>query len=376
MTWRRLRYDWYVAKVSVPIPPQPYEVIIEAGLLSRAGSVLREVLSPSTRCFVITVPTVRKAWGDPLMSSLAAADLQAQIVEMPEGESHKTLSTVERLGRRLVALGADRHSVILAFGGGVVGDVAGFLASIYMRGIDCVQIPTTLLAQVDASVGGKTGVNLRDGKNLVGRFHQPRAVLTDPTVLTTLPEREFRSGLYESLKCGVISNPEIFTRLEENRDPILQRDIAALEWLITESVKCKAAIVALDEKEGDLRRLLNFGHTIGHALEAETSYKQFLHGEAVAWGMVASAMIAAAMQKTDSDTARRIISTVLALATLPRVEPRGKRVFRRLKADKKTTNGVVHYVLPTRIGAAEIVSEVPDGAVVQAIEELRYLSRA
>jgi 3-dehydroquinate synthase len=239
-----------------------------------------------------------------------------------------------------------------------------------------VQIPTTLLAQVDASVGGKTGVNLRDGKNLIGRFHQPRAVLTDPNVLTTLPEREFRSGLYESLKCGVISSPEIFTRLEESRDPILQRDIPALEWLITESVKCKAGIVTVDEKEGDLRRVLNFGHTIGHALEAETGYKHFLHGEAVAWGMVASAMIAAAMQKTDSDTARRIISTVLALATLPRVEPRGKRVFRRLKTDKKTTNGVVHYVLPTRIGAAEIVSEVPDGAVVQAIEELRYLSRA
>ncbi|HEU5337258.1 MAG TPA: iron-containing alcohol dehydrogenase, partial [Terriglobales bacterium] len=144
--------------MAVPIPPQPYEVIIEPGLLSRAGSVLREVLPPAARCFVITVPTVRKAWGDPLMASLAAADLPAQMIEMPEGESHKTLSTVERLGRRLVALGADRGSVILAFGGGVVGDVAGFLASIYMRGIDCVQIPTTLLAQVDASVGGKTGV--------------------------------------------------------------------------------------------------------------------------------------------------------------------------------------------------------------------------
>jgi 3-dehydroquinate synthase len=376
MTRRGLRYHWYVAKVSLPIPPQPYDVQIEAGLLGRAGAVLREILPAGARCFVITVPTVRKAWGDPLMNSLAASDLQAQILEMPEGESHKTLSTVEQLARKLVTLGADRHSVILAFGGGVVGDLAGFLASIYMRGIDYVQIPTTLLAQVDASVGGKTGVNLRDGKNLIGRFQQPRAVLTDPSVLTTLPEREFRSGLYESLKCGVISNADIFTRLEEGRDPILQRDIPALEWLITESVKCKASIVTADEKEGDLRRLLNFGHTIGHALEAETGYKHFLHGEAVAWGMVASAMIAAAMQKTDSETARRIISTVLALATLPRVEPRGKRVFRRLKSDKKTTNGVVHYVLPTRIGAAEIVSEVPDSAVVQAIEELRYLSRA
>ncbi len=376
MRRRGLRYHWYVAKVSVPIPPQPYEVHIEAGLLGRAGSVLREVLPQGARCFVLTVPTVRKAWAEPLMASLAASGLEAQIIEMPEGEAHKTFFTVERLARKLLSLGADRHSVVLALGGGMVGDVAGFLASIYMRGIDYVQIPTTLLAQVDASVGGKTGVNLRDGKNLIGRFHQPRAVLTDPSVLSTLPEREFRAGLYESLKCGVIGSPEIFTRLEESRDPILQRDIPALEWLITESVKCKAAIVTVDEKEGDLRRVLNFGHTIGHALEAETGYKHFLHGEAVAWGMVASSMIAAAMQKTDSDTARRIISAVLALATLPRVESRGKRVFRRLKTDKKTTNGVVHYVLPTRIGAAEIVSEVPDGAVVQAIEELRYLSRA
>jgi len=376
VTWGRLRYHCYVAKVPVSIPPQPYDVIIEAGLLGRAGSILRDILSPSARFFVVTVPTVRKAWSEPLMKSLAESGLQAQVVEMAEGESHKTFSTVEHLARKLVSLGADRQSVILAFGGGLVGDLAGFLASIYMRGIDYVQIPTTLLAQVDASVGGKTGVNLRDGKNLIGRFHQPRAVLTDPSVLSTLPEREFRSGLYEALKCGVISNAEIFARLEEGRDPILQRDIAALEWLITETVRVKAAIVAQDEKEGDLRRVLNFGHTIGHALEAETGYKHFLHGEAVAWGMVASAMIAAAMQKTDSDTARRIISTVLALATLPRVEPRGKRVFRRLKNDKKTMNGVVHFVLPTRIGAAEIVSEVPDGAVVQAIEELRYLSRA
>ncbi|MGE5206117.1 MAG: 3-dehydroquinate synthase family protein, partial [Chlamydiota bacterium] len=210
-----------MAKVSVPIPPQPYEVHIEAGLLGRAGAVLRDVLPPAARCFVITVPTVRKAWAEPLMASLAASGLEAQIIEMPEGEAHKTFFTVERLARKLVSLGADRHAVILAFGGGVVGDMAGFLASIYMRGIDYVQIPTTLLAQVDASVGGKTGVNLRDGKNLIGRFHQPRAVLTDPRLLSTLPEREFRAGLYESLKCGVIGSPEIFARLEESRDPIL-----------------------------------------------------------------------------------------------------------------------------------------------------------
>jgi 3-dehydroquinate synthase len=364
-----------VQKVCIRVSPRPYDALIEQNLLARSGTVLREALPEASRYFLITVPPVRKAWSAPFMASLASTGLDAQLLEISDGESSKTVSTVERLARKLVKAGADRRSVLVALGGGVVGDLTGFLAAIYMRGIDYVQVPTTLLAQVDASIGGKTGVNLRDGKNLLGRFHQPRAVLIDPTALTTLPEREFRSGLYEALKCGVIGNSEIFRQLEENRDPILQRDMAALEWLITETVRYKARIVAADEKEDDLRRVLNFGHTIGHALEAETSYKQFLHGEAVAWGMVAAAMIAAALQKTDSDTARRIISTVLALAPLPRVDVRGKRIFRRLQADKKTANGVVHFVLPTSLGSADVVSDIPDSAVIQAVEELRYLSK-
>jgi len=365
-----------VPTVSFSIPPHPYNALIEPGLLDSAGSVLRELLPDVTRYFVITVPPVRKAWGPKLMSALAGVGLDAQLVETPDGESHKTLSMVERVARKLVKLGADRRSVLIAFGGGVVGDLTGFLAAIYMRGVPYIQVPTSLLAQLDASIGGKTGVNLRDGKNLVGRFYHPRLVLIDPSLLTTLPEREYRSGLYEALKCGVVGNVEIFQRLEDHRDPILQRDMGALEWLITECVKFKAGVVMVDEKEDDLRRILNFGHTIGHALEAETSYKQFLHGEAVAWGMVSAAMIAAALQKTDSETARRIISTVLAMAPLPRVDLRGKRVFRRMKSDKKSENGVLHFVLPVSIGSAEIVSEVPDSAVIQAIEELRYLSQA
>jgi 3-dehydroquinate synthase len=245
-----------------------------------------------------------------------------------------------------------------------------------MRGIDVVQVPTTLLAQVDASVGGKTGVDLKLGKNLVGTFHHPRCVLIDPVVLSTLPDREYRSGLYEALKCGVISNPEIFRFMEEKRDQILARDPAALEWLITECVRVKAGVVSADEHEHGLRRILNFGHTIGHALEVETGYKQFLHGEAVAWGMVAAAMIAAATQHTTSDTARRIISSVLAYAPLPKVEARGKRVAQRLLSDKKTLNGVVHFVLPVEIGKVEVVQDIPEREVVQAVDELRYLSQA
>jgi 3-dehydroquinate synthase len=364
-----------VNTVEVRVTPA-YSAKIEAGLLSRAGDQIRETVTGSGRLCVVTVPLVKKHWGATLSASLDKAGLQHEIFEIKDGERNKSLAAIEDLADRLVRRGADRKSLVVAFGGGVVGDVAGFLASIYMRGIDVVQVPTTLLAQVDASIGGKTGVDLRAGKNLVGTFHQPRAVLIDPTVLSTLADREYRSGLYEALKCGVISNPEIFRFMEENRERILQRDPAALEWLITESVRVKAEVVAADEREGGVRRILNFGHTIGHALEAETGYRQFLHGEAVAWGMVAASMIAAAMQRTDSETARRIISTVLAYASLPKVEARGKRIAHRLGTDKKTLNGIVHFVLPVSIGSVEVVPDVPERAVVQAVDELRYLSQA
>jgi len=284
--------------------------------------------------------------------------------------------TVEDLARKMLKAGADRKAVVVALGGGVVGDTAGFMASIYMRGVDVIQIPTTLLAQVDASVGGKTGVDLPEGKNLIGTFHHPRAVLIDPGVLATLPDREFRAGLFEVLKCGVIRRREIFDFMERNREKVLARDLAALEWLITEAVEVKAEVVAADEREGDLRRILNFGHTIGHALEADTHYRQFLHGEAVAWGMVAASMLAAAVQKTSPETAQRIIANVLAYASLPKVTSRGKKIVKLLRSDKKTLDGVVNFVLPAQLGTVEIVKDVPQQAIVQAVEELRYLSQS
>ncbi len=295
---------------------------------------------------------------------------------MLDGERRKTLSTVESLSSALVKLKADRNTVLIALGGGVVGDVTGFLASIYMRGIRFVQIPTTYLAQVDSSVGGKTGVNLTAGKNLVGCFKQPELVLVDPHVLSTLPDREYRSGLYESLKAGVIRNPRIFEFMEQNREPVLAKDPSSLEWLIAESVRVKADVVGQDEEEHGLRRILNFGHTIGHALEAETSYKVFLHGEAVAWGMVAAAMIAVSMHKTSPETAQRIISLVLAYAPLPNVDVRPKAIFRRLANDKKTLDGLVHFILPHDVGQVDIVTDVPERAVLQVVEELRNLSQA
>jgi 3-dehydroquinate synthase len=361
--------------IPVKVQPRPYAALIENGLLAKAGPLLRELVPAGSRLFVITVVPVRRKWGKTLLASLSAAGFDAKVLEMPEGERFKRLATVEMLAEKLTGLGADRNAVVLAFGGGVAGDVGGLVASLYMRGVELVQIPTTVLAQVDASVGGKTGVNLKAGKNLVGTFHQPRVVLIDPQVLSSLPEREYRAGLYEALKCGVIGNPELFREFEENRDAILKRDPATVERLITESVRLKAHVVSVDEKENGLRRVLNFGHTIGHALEAETGYRTLLHGEAVAWGMVAAARIAAEVGKLDGKDADRISVATREMSRLPKLEVRARNIARRLHSDKKTRNGKVHFVLPTEIGKVEVVNDVPERVVLEAVEEIRELSR-
>jgi 3-dehydroquinate synthase len=362
-------------QATIHVLPQPYQAWIENGLLARAGSLLRELLPHSSRIFVVTVPPVRKRWGAKFVASLKAGGFAPQLLMMPDGEPSKRLATVEALSEKLARLGADRKSVIIALGGGVVGDVAGLLASLYMRGVELVQVPTTVLAQVDASIGGKTGVNLIAGKNLVGTFYHPRVVLIDPTVLKTLPDREFRAGLYEALKCGIIGSVELFLRFEQNRARILQRDPAEMEWLIAQSVKLKAEVVSADEREGGLRRVLNLGHTIGHALESETRYRHFLHGEAVAWGIMAATNIALSVGRTDSVTAGRIADAVLSLGRLPEVNVSPRKILVRLKSDKKTQDGVVHFVLPREIGKVEIASDVPETAVTSAVDELRRLSR-
>ena len=358
------------------VPAVPYDVVIAYGLLKRAGMQLQEILGAvqTPALFVVTVPPVRRRWGRKLVASLSAAGFKPRLLEMPDGERHKKLATVEQLAGRLVHLGAERNALIVAFGGGVVGDVAGLLASLYMRGVDVVQIPTTVLAQVDASIGGKTGVNLRAGKNLLGTFHQPRAVLIDPGVLSTLPRREFKAGMYEALKCGVIGRPELFDRLEKCDIQALRGDPKTLGWVIAEAVKLKAEVVSADEREGGLRRVLNFGHTIGHALEAESRYGGFLHGEAVAWGMIAAATIARGMGVCDDATAHRITSAVKSFGRLPKVKARSRDILGLLRADKKTRDGIVHFVLPREIGKVEIVSDVPEKVVAAAVDELRRLS--
>lgn len=362
--------------VRVAVEPHPYDVLIEAGLIRRAGNTLHRLFGGRRRCYVITVPRVQKLCGAPLKKSLADAGMEPVFLTMSEGERHKTLSTVEKLCAELVRLGADRTAVVIALGGGVVGDVAGLTASLYMRGVDFVQIPTTLLAQVDASVGGKTGVNLKAGKNLVGTFHQPRIVLIDPKLLESLPKREFKAGLYEAVKCGVIGDVALFSLLDLHAKAVLAQDEDLLTQVIASSVKLKAAVVSADEKESGLRRILNFGHTIGHALEAETEYGHFIHGEAVAWGMIAATHIARAQGLLEPQVAERIVRVVRSLGPLPAVNVTPARIVKRLLSDKKTVEGNVHFVLPKEVGKVDIVPDVPAALATSAVEELRRLSRS
>jgi len=361
--------------ISVPVstPSRSYEVLIGRGVLARAGELLAKTIQNS-RVFVVTVPPVRRRWAKALLKSLVGAGIEATLLEMPDGERAKRLATLEKLAERLVKQGADRGSTLIALGGGVVGDVTGFLASIYMRGVDVIQMPTTVLAQVDAAIGGKTGVNLVSGKNLLGTFHQPRAVLVDPSVLETLPSREYRAGLYESLKCGIIGDPGLFRLFEDRRREILDRDPTVVEKVIADSVRLKASVVSADEREGGLRQVLNLGHTIGHALEAETGYTKLLHGEAVAWGMIAAAHIALATGKLDSVVAGRISNTVLGFGRLPRMRWQPANILKRLRSDKKTRHGVLHFILPREIGKVEITSDVPVEVVRSAIDEIRRLA--
>src|ERR1700733_11040757 len=362
--------------ISIPVstPSSSYEVLIGSGLLNRAGELLAKIIA-NRRAFVVTAPPVKRHWAKLLLKSLSTAGIATDILEMPNGERAKRLSVLEKLAEQLVKKGADRGVTLIALGGGVVGDVIGFLASIYMRGVDVIQIPTTVLAQVDAAIGGKTAVNLAAGKNLLGTFHQPRAVLVDPSVLRTLTAREYRAGLYESLKCGIIGDEGLFRLFEERHKEILAREPAVVEKVIADSVRLKASVVSADEREGGLRQVLNLGHTIGHALEAETKYKLLLHGEAVGWGLVAAIYIALSTGRLDSVTAGRIMNAVLGLGELPRMNVKTANILKRLKSDKKTRQGVVHFILPREIGKVEITSDVPETAVRAAVEEMRKLAR-
>lgn len=333
-----------------------------SGLLaSLSEKVQLLVAGRRPRIFVVTSPEIWKLWSEPFLQSFVRG-AEPQPLFLPPGESNKRLRTVERLADQLARAHADRDTVLVAFGGGIVGDVTGFLAAIYMRGLDFIQIPTTLLAQVDSSVGGKTGVNLLGGKNLVGSFHHPLAVFADVDLLQTLPSRELRAGLQESVKAGVIRSPELFAYLEANASTILSPDhpehLEALTHVITSSVQMKAEVVQEDELEHNLRMILNFGHTLGHAIEAATGYKQLLHGEAIGWGMIAATRLAASRKLLAAPDARRIEALIQRYGPLPAFSASAQRLVRLTASDKKTRSGVLSFILPTSIGTVTAVRDV------------------
>jgi 3-dehydroquinate synthase len=277
---------------------------------------------------------------------------------LPPGEEHKTLKSVEGLLRQMAQAGGDRGSLLIAFGGGIVGDVGGFVASIFMRGIPYIQVPTTLLAQVDSSVGGKTGVNLPEGKNLVGAFHHPLAVFADVGVLATLPDRELRAGLMESVKAGIIRDRALVRFMEEHASDVLGRNPKALEKVIAASIRMKAGVVHLDERECGLRMILNFGHTVGHALEQATGYKTLLHGEAVGWGMVAALYLACERGTISRTQFSRLEKLIHLYGPLPELKLRKAKVAAATGGDKKNVGGVRRFVLPVGIGDAGVVEDV------------------
>lgn len=350
---------------AISTPQRNYDAIVERGILSRMGEFIPV---GSGKIFVITNEDVWKSHSSRLARGLA--EHSHEIVLFPGGEEHKRLKCVEWLAEELVTRGGDRSSLVIAFGGGVVNDVAGFLAAIFMRGVPVLQVPTTLLAQVDAAIGGKTGVDLECGKNLVGAFHQPVAVLIDPEVLSTLPEREYRNGLFEVLKYGVIRSPELFRTLAEESAAVLAREPGLVERIIGECVRIKADVVSSDEREKGVRVILNFGHTAGHALEAETGYCRFRHGEAVAFGMRAAVYLSERTGHLSAEDAVDILNAIALYGPIPSLDGvTAEAIARRALMDKKTLKGRVRWVLPETIGQVAVVSDISEAIVVGAIQE-------
>ncbi|MBV9265774.1 MAG: 3-dehydroquinate synthase [Acidobacteriaceae bacterium] len=339
-----------------------YPSVIERGILRRVKEYVPE---KAGKLFLVTTEDVWRLHGSVVQQQF---DDKLNVLFFPGGEVNKRLSSVEKLAEEMIALGADRTSLVIGFGGGIVTDVSGFLAAIFMRGIPVLQIPTTLLAQVDAAVGGKTGVNLIIGKNLIGSFHQPLAVLIDPEVIRTLPEREYRAGLFEVIKCGVIRDRALFDVFAHSAEAVLAHNSEVVDQLIAAAVRIKAEVVSADEREGDLRRILNFGHTIGHAIEAETAYVRLLHGEAIAWGMLAATRLAEFVGILPQDDAGRIGNVICRFGPLPSIRDLNPdSLMQRLASDKKTLEGKVHFVLPTRIGQVKIQSGIASDLIRQAI---------
>jgi 3-dehydroquinate synthase len=359
--------------IRVATPSARYEVFAGSGLLSTLAPRIRRAAGKlPRRVFVLTSPEIWALWGKTFLTSFNEPPI---VLFQRAGERYKNMASVEKLLRQMIAAGGDRGSLLIVLGGGIVGDVGGFVAAIFMRGIPFVQVPTTFLAQVDSSVGGKTGVNLPEGKNLVGSFHQPLAVFADIAPLGTLPDRELRAGLMESVKAGIIRDRALVRFMEERASEILGRDPKALEKVIAASIRMKAGVVSRDERESGLRMILNFGHTVGHAIESTTRYKLLLHGEAVGWGMIAALFLARERGTISSLQFERLERLVHLYGPLPPLRLRTAKLVAATGADKKNMGGVRRFVLPVGIGDAGVVEDVTPAELDAAVNYMLACAR-
>jgi 3-dehydroquinate synthase len=360
--------------VRVQTPSAKYQVFAGTGLVDSLEPRMVRVLGSKLpkRVFILTSPEIWALWSKRVLASFSAEPI---VLLLPPGEPHKTLRSVEKLLRQMAAAGGDRSSLLIAFGGGIVGDVGGFLAAIYMRGISYFQVPSTFLSQVDSSVGGKTGVNLPEGKNLVGSFHHPLAVFADMDLLSTIPDRELRAGLFESVKAGIIRDRSLVRFMEEHAGKILGRDPAALEKVIAASIRMKAEVVGLDEREGGLRMILNLGHTLGHAIESVTRYRKLLHGEAVGWGLIASFYLGRRRNTITEAQFNRLMRLVYLYGPLPALKINAQKLVDATAKDKKHLGNVRRFVLPVGIGDACVVEDVTGEELLEAAKYMLALAK-
>lgn len=347
-----------------------YKVIIGEG----AWSALRDFpLERYTSIFVITEKKLWTLWGKRLVQEGCLS--RASTLFVPPGERSKSLPDLERLAGRLLKLGADRRSLLVLFGGGVIGDLGGFLASVYMRGIDYVNVPTTVLAQVDSSIGGKTAVNLSEMKNLIGTFYPPKLVLSDPCVLASLSKRDFRSGLYEVVKHAILEGPGFFSQLEQSASSLRPDDATAIESILPRAAKVKIDVVNRDEREAGLRMVLNLGHTFGHALEEATHYDRFVHGEAVAWGLLAISRLGQRLGALKASECERIENLVWKFGSLPKIRDLSPaKILRLLPQDKKAVGGKIQWVVPEKIGKMRFIADASAGSVAAAFRDIQRMN--
>ena len=355
-------------RLNIDLADRSYEILIGRGLLQRTGEWVMAIAKPS-RVVIITHPSINRLYGEKLSSGFSQSNIPTHFIEVPEGEKSKSLEQAEKIYDHLLEWKCDRQTVLVALGGGVIGDLTGFIAATYVRGVPFIQVPTTLLAQVDSSVGGKTAVNHPLGKNMIGVFYQPKLVVVDLETLESLPEKEYKAGIAEIIKHGVIEDARLFNFLERQFQNILSHDTKALEHIISTSCAIKARVVEKDERESHYRMVLNFGHTIGHAIESLTGYSTFTHGEAVAIGMVYASKLSQLMGRCSEDVTHRITGLIQNFG-LPTKLPdlKAEDMIESMYLDKKTAHKKIRFILVKDIGSIEIVDNVAEPLIKEALQ--------